>query len=256
MRRHLLPGVLAVTAENLKHTGDVRLFEVGPVYLPRLADLLPDEPRRLAVVLTGRRQPEFWGEPGAGAALDFFDLKGVVEALVSDLHLAGVGYRPSAASYLHPGRAAELLLAGQPVGSFGELHPLTAEKYDLGKRAVLAAELDLEAILQAVPARYTYTPIPRFPAALRDLAVIVPEGVPAERVEAEIRAAGGDLLSGVRLFDLYRGESIPAGTRSLAYALSFQAPDKTLTDKAVDQVHRKIEDRLEHVLGGQIRRKD
>lgn len=255
LRHTLLAGVLDVAAANLRHTADVRLFEVGPVFLPREGVKLPDEPRHLALVLTGRRSPEFWGD-GAGTAapaLDFFDLKGVVQALVGDLHLAEVGYKTSTAPYLHPGRAAELLLQGKAVGSFGQLHPKVAQAYELGDRAVLAGEFDLELLLAAVPERYTYTPVPRFPAALRDIAVIVPEDVLAERVVAEIRAAGGDLLRGVRLFDLYRGGSIPPGTKSLAYALAYQADDRTLTDKEVDKAHKKIEDRLKHVLKAQIR---
>ena len=98
-------------------------------------------------------------------------------------------------------------------------------------------------------------PVPRFPPALRDIAVIVAEDIPAARIEQEIRTAGAPLLAGMRLFDLYRGESIPAGTKSLAYALTYQAEDRTLTDKEVDKAHKKIEDRLKHVLHAQIRGK-
>jgi phenylalanyl-tRNA synthetase beta chain len=254
MRHTVLAGLLETAAANLRHTDDVRLFEVGPVYLSRGDQPLPDEPRRLALVLTGRRCSEFWAESAAAPApLDFFDLKGVIEALTGNLHLPEVVYQPSQAVYLHPGRAAELQVAGKPVGSFGQLHPKVAEQYDLAGRSILAAELDVEALLAAVPVRYKYEPVPRFPAALRDIAVIVPEATPADRVAAEIRAAGGALLSGLRLFDVYRGESIPTGTRSLAYALAYQAEDRTLTDKEVDKAHKKIEDRLKHVLKAQVR---
>jgi phenylalanyl-tRNA synthetase beta chain len=255
MRHSVLAGVLQVVAANLRHTGDIRLFEIGAVYLPHPGQRLPAEPRRLALALTGRRQPEFWGESGGGTVpqLDFFDLKGMLEALVRDLHLPEAGFRPVSAAHLHPGKAAELLAGGQSVGSFGVLHPKVAEAYELGNRTILAAEFDLETILAAVPASYSYVPVPRFPAALRDIAVIVDEPVTAERVVAEIRAAGTPLLREVRLFDLYRGESIPAGKKSLAYALTYQAEDRTLTDKEVDKAHQKIEDRLKHVLKAQIR---
>src|SRR5205814_2921035 len=101
--------------------------------------------------------------------------------------------------------------------------------------------------------RFAYLPVPRFPAALRDIAIVVDEKVSAAEVAAEIRAGGGDLLRHVRLFDLYRGESIPTGTKSLAYALSYQAEDRTLTDKEVDRAHKKIEDRLKHVLRAEVR---
>jgi phenylalanyl-tRNA synthetase beta chain len=253
MRHSLLAGILEVAAANLRHTTDVRIFEIGSVYLPQPGEKLPREPRRLGLLLTGKRSNEYWGDPGPAPALDFFDLKGVVEGLVSDLHLPDVSYRASSAAYLHPGKAAELLVRGQAVGNFGELHPKVAEQYGVSGQAVLLGEFDLEAILAAVPARHAYVPVPHFPAALRDIAVIVDEGVPAERIAKEIRTAGAPLVRDVRLFDLYRGESIPPGKKSLAYALTYQADDRTLTDKEVDKAHKKIEDRLRHVLQAQIR---
>jgi phenylalanyl-tRNA synthetase beta chain len=259
MRHSLLAGILDVVAANLRQTNSIRLFEIGSVYLPIAGEKLPAEPRRLAFVMTGPRQGEFWGD-GVGnpsPTLDFYDAKGIVEGLFADLHVGGIGYRRSKATYLHPGRAAEVLLNEQVVGQFGQLHPSVAETYQLpGSNDVLLGELDLETILKAVPARYAYTPVPRYPAALRDVAVIVDEPVTGAQVESEIRAAGGDLLRGIRLFDLYRGESIPAGKKSLAYALTYLADERTLTDKEVDKAHKKIEDRLRHVLKAQIRGKD
>jgi phenylalanyl-tRNA synthetase beta chain len=136
------------------------------------------------------------------------------------------------------------------------LHPKTAEAFDLSGRQVLVGEFDLEALHAIAPARHGYTAVARFPAALRDVAVIVPEATPADRVEVEIRAGGAELLRGVRLFDLYRGESIGPGVKSLAYALTYQADDRTLTDKEVDRAHKKIQDRLRHVLKAQIRGED
>ena len=257
MRHSVLTGVLEVAAANLQHTDDARLFEIGSVYLPRPEKKLPDEPRHLALVLCGARQREFWSDPPGTPTplLDFFDLKGVVEALVADLDIADVTYRPTKVPALHPGRAAEIMVKNQAIGQFGELHPKVAEAFALGGRQVLVGEIDLDALQKALPARYLYQPVPRFPAALRDIAVTVEEAMPAERVENEIRAAGGPLLRGLRLFDLYRGESIPAATKSLAYALTYQAEDRTLTDKEVDKAHEKIMGRLKHVLKAQIRGK-
>jgi phenylalanyl-tRNA synthetase beta chain len=257
MRHSVLTGVLEVLQNNLKHQGDVRLFEVGAAYLPRPGHKLPEEPRRLALALCGRRQAEFWAEPGAGRpALDFFDLKGVVEGLAADLHLQGVSYQPSKAAALHPGRAADLVVGGAVLGWFGELHPRVAAAFDfdLKKGPVLVGEFDLEGMRGALPpGRTLYRAVPTFPAALRDVAVIVREDVPAERVAGEIRAAGAPLLGGLRLFDVYRGESIPAGTKSLAYALTYQADDRTLTEKEINEAHKKIENRVRHVLKAQIR---
>ncbi len=256
MRHSLLAGVLDVAAANLQHSNDVRLFEIGTVYLPQPDKKLPDEPRRLAIVLCGVRRQEFWSEgQETPQPLDFFDFKGILEALLSDLHLASVQYRPIQTPALHPGRAAELAAGERVIGTFGELHPKVAEAFNLGGRVVLMGEMDVEGLRGALPARQLYQPVPRFPAALRDLAVIVADTVPAERVEQEIRTAGGGLLRGVRLFDLYRGESIPVGHKSLAYALTYQAPDRTLTDNEVKKAHEKIMGRLKHVLKAQIRDK-
>jgi phenylalanyl-tRNA synthetase beta chain len=258
MRRTLLAGLLESARENLKNFPAVKLFEIGSVYLPKAGEKLPAEPSRLAIVMVGRRGVDFWAESSAGPGpdLDFFDLKGVIESLAEGLHLPNVAFRPSTAKWLHPGQAAELVLNGQSAGEFGRLHPRTAPQFgkELAERSVLVAELDLAAILAAAPERHRYVPIIQFPRVLRDLAVVVPEETPADRVLAEIRAAGGELLRAATLFDLYRGDSIPAGTKSLAYALTYQA-DRTLTEKEIDKLHKRIEDRLVHVLKGQIRGK-
>jgi phenylalanyl-tRNA synthetase beta chain len=259
MRRTVLAGVLEIAAANARHASQVRLFEIGSVYWPRAGAKLPDEPRRLAFVLLGPRQPEFWGEPvGARPArLDFFDVKGVVDALLDDLHVKEAVYEPATAAYLHPGRSAKVSAKGTWLGTFGELHPKAAQAFNLeSNEHVLVGEFDLEALLSLAPQRYVYTLIPRFPAALRDVAVIVDDAITAARVEAEIRAAGGELLAAARLFDVYKGESISASKKSLAYALTYQAGERTLTDKEVDKAHKKIEDRLRHVLKAQIRGKD
>jgi phenylalanyl-tRNA synthetase beta chain len=259
MRRSVLASVLEVAKHNLQNTDTVRLFEVGCVYQPKAGEKLPDEPRRLAIVMTGRRDPAVWDDPlgEKPAAIDFFDLKAMVEALAGDLHLAGVSYQPiKDVPFLHPGRAAALHLNGTRVGVFGEMHPKTVQAFELGDRSILVADLDLESILAVVPDRFAYHPVPRFQAALRDIAVIVDEAIPNEKIVAEMTAAGGDLLREARLFDVYRGEQVPAGSKSLAYALAYQADDRTLSEGDIGKAHKKIEDRLRHVLKAKIRGKD
>src|SRR5262245_14283372 len=255
MRRTVLAGLLEVTAENLKHTPTVKLFEVGRVYLPQPGERFPAEPTRLAIAMTGRRSEPFWADGLVDPpALGFFDLKGVIESLTAGMHLPAVSFRKAAVAWLHPGQAAELLVAGQPAGVFGRLHPRTAPAFDLADRTVLVAELNLDAILAAVPERYPYTPVSRYPVAKRDIALVVAEDLSAERVLAEIRTGGGDLLKEVTLFDLYRGESIPKGTKSLAFALTYQGT-ATLSDKDVDKAHKKVEDRVTKELKAQVRGK-
>jgi phenylalanyl-tRNA synthetase beta chain len=259
MRRTLLPGLLQVAKHNLESADSVAMYELGPVYVPKPGAKLPDEPRRLAVVLSGRRAEAAWDDPQgvAPAQYDFYDIKGAVEALADDLHLPGVSFAAAKeVPLLHPMRAAELLVNGKAVGVFGELHPKVAANFGFGDRAVMAAELDLEAVLAAVPERYGYKPFSTFPPAKRDVAVVVSADTPAERVLAEIRAAGGELLTGASLFDVYRGAGLPEATKSLAFALTYQSHAGTLSDKEITKAHEKVEGRLRHVLKAQIRGKD
>jgi len=188
MRRYLLPGILEVAERNLRHTDAIRLFEAGSVFLPRAGKKLPAEPKRLAIVLSGRRRPESWTDAGKAVpeVLDFYDIKGVVEALAEALHLGEIKYQPSAAPGLHPRRSAELVTGGVVVGAFGELHPKAATALKMEGRTILAAEFDLDQLRAASPVRFRARAVPQYPAALRDVAVIVAEEVSAERVESEI----------------------------------------------------------------------
>lgn len=258
MRRTVLAGVLEVLSANMRHQPEAQMFEIGSVYVPQVGQKLPAEPRHLALALSGRRSPEYWGGQAEtpGPSLDFFDLKGILEALLAGLHLSDVAYRPTPFPALHPGKSAAIVVKDKTLGWFGELHPKVAEVYGWTGAPVLAAEIDLEAVWAALPPRFGYQPIPRFPAALRDIALVVEEDLPAEKVVAEITSAGGSLLREARLFDLYRGESIGPGKKSLAFALTYQAEDRTLTDKEVDKAHEKIEKRLQHVLQAQVRGKE
>jgi phenylalanyl-tRNA synthetase beta chain len=258
LRRSVVPGVLQVAKLNLENADSVSLYELGFVYLPKSTPL-PDEPRRLALVLCGRRRPAAWDDQQGEVppAYDFHDLKGAVEALAADLHLPNVSYTAvQAVSWLHPMRAAELRVNGTVVGHFGELHPKVAASFEFGDRKVQIAELDLESVLAAVPERYGYKPFSIFPPAKRDVALVVPEATTVETVLTEIRAGGGDLLTDAALFDVYRGTGLPDGTKSLAFALTYQAPDRTLSDKEIAKAHEKVEGRLRHVLKAQIRGKD
>jgi phenylalanyl-tRNA synthetase beta chain len=210
----------------------------------------------LAIALTGPRDPLAWQGAGANRApMDFFDLKGVVEALTDGLHLSGIAYEPGAQPTFLPGRTARLLLDGEFAGWLGELHPLVRENFDLPEQAVLIADLDLEMLLvkAAERERHTVDAVPEFPPVKEDIAVIVDENVPGARVQSLIESAGGDLLVGVTLFDLYRGEQIGAGKKSLAYRLTYQAPDRTLTDAEAAKVRAKIVRRLQDELGAVLR---
>ncbi len=257
LRRSLIPGLLEVAARNLAASPSVALFELGTVFVPD-AGRLPKEPQRLVLILCGRRTTAAWDDPVGSAPqlFDFYDLKGIIGQMFTSLGLSTpICESEKTVPHLHPGRAASLISNGQTLATFGELHPKVASAFGLADRAVLVADIDAEALLAAVPERTAYRPFNTLPAAKRDIAVIVPGEMPMDRVLAELKTAGGELLTGAELFDVYRGDSIPAGTKSLAFALTYQPKEKTLTDKEIDKAHQKIESRLVHVLKAQIRGK-
>lgn len=255
MRHSLLASVLEVTAANSRFQERIAIFELGPVYLASEEGVLPDELRRLAIVLTGRRQRPNWQNGSSTEGLDFYDLKGVLEALVDGLHMDGISYAAGSHPTFRPGRTARVLLDGQQIGLMGELHPLVVEGFDIrsGDNPVLAAELDLEPILTGIPTRYDVEPLPEYPAVMEDIAIVIDKSIPAAAIENSIRTAGGFLLKRVELFDTYEGAQIPAGQRSLAYHLTFQSGNKTLTDKEVSKNRQRIVQQLNQQFGATLR---
>jgi len=249
MRRNLLASLLE-TAEKNERAESIELFEIGPIFVP-VNDDLPDEPHRLAMVMTGLRNPSSWDVKDS-PSIDFFDMKGRIELLLKELRYTGASYAAiDSVSYLHPGKAAQVKINGQVVGVFGEMHPLTKEKYEFGAAPVIVAEFDLETLYNVQPA-YGFVPVADVPPVLEDIAVIVDESVPAERVESLIRQTGGKTVTQVRLFDVYRGEQIGAGKKSMAYSLTYQS-DRTMTDAEAAAIRNKIVKRLEHEVGAKLR---
>jgi phenylalanyl-tRNA synthetase beta chain len=250
LRRSLLASVLDVVERNARLRDSLAFFEIGPVFEPD-ADDLPAEIHKLAIAMTGRRQDLSW-DMQSGPDLDFYDLKGVVEALIQGLHLSNVEYAPAEHPAFHPGKSARVSVAGQEIGLLGEIHPLVQERFEFGDAPVLAAEFDLNLLRQAQSA-IQVEPVPAYPPVLEDIAVIVDEAIPAAQVDGLIRQTGGKTLTRVRLFDVYRGAQIGDGKKSLAYSLTYQAPDRTLTDEEAAAIRNKIVRRLEHELGAKLR---
>ena len=263
MRTLLLGGLLDAARHNLaRGTEGVALFESGRAYLSEppveggvMAGSFPGrlpapdrESHRIGCLLAGAAGPLSWRD-GADTA-DFYALKGVAEGLCRRLGLEP-GFEPSRQPFLHPGRAAAVTAGSEPAGWLGELHPLVAAAWDLP--AGVAFELDLAPLFAAGRIdEATYEDVTTFPAVLQDLAVIVPEDVPAERVRAAVAAGAGDLLRSIRVFDLYRGEQVGDGRKSLALRLEFRAPDRTLTDEEVAERREAIKGALTEI-GGSLR---
>jgi phenylalanyl-tRNA synthetase beta chain len=252
MRQTLLPGLLEVMAQNARLRERLWFFEVGPIYLPSRAGELPVEPRRLAIGVAGRVVPASWRDADPCRA-DFFDLKGVVEALLSGLHLGGVAFEPATHPTFTPGRTARAIVDGQEVGILGEIHPQVRSAFDLPAGPVCLAELELDALLTRVPLTYRVAAVPRFPPALQDIALVVNEEVSGADLTAVVRSAGGPLLADVRLFDVYRGPQLPSGQKSLAFSLVFQAADRTLTDAEVEAEKHRMVEAVAKRLGARLR---
>ena len=254
MRHSLLASLMEVVASNSRYRDRIAMFEVSQIYLASESGVLPDELRRLAIGMTGVREGGHWQNGSAPDSYDFFDLKGVLEDLLADLHVTE--YRIEADSHptWRPGRTARMWLGKTHVGWFGELHPLVVEDMDIRtESAVLAAELDLDVLLAAVPAGHTITPIAQFPAVQEDLALVVDKNVTSAQVAATIQRAGGFLLKNVELFDVYEGEQVGAGKKSLAYHLTFQSLSKTLTDKDTQKQRKRILATLRKQIGAELR---
>jgi phenylalanyl-tRNA synthetase beta chain len=202
--------------------------------------------------MTGPRTPRSW-LAGASEPFDFYDLKGVVDALLNGLHLQDVAFRSLAHPTFHPARVAALSVGGVEVGVLGEVHPTVCLAYGLGEGRVCLAEFNLEKLLVTAGQAVQMVPVSTYPAVYEDLAIVVDRAVPAVEVRKLIAQTGGRLLRKVELFDVYEGEQVGAGKKSLAYALTYQADNKTLNAKDVNRVRTKIVRRLESVLGATLR---
>jgi len=251
MRWSLLPGLLRSVSYNQRRgVPDVHLYEVGTVFSTSPGRKLPREHTALGGVLAGA-----WSSPGWSGdfhRLDFFDGKGAIEALAEDLGAHNSSVQASDMDWLQPGRSAEVLFDGKTAGWLGEVHPKVVAAFEADV-PIVAFELDVDVLISAARDARTYAEVPRYPAVTLDVALVVEESVTAQRVEQAIRKAGGALLDSVRLFDVYRGKGVPQGSKSLAWALSYRAPDRTLTDEEVRPVHEKLVRKVCSAVQAQLR---
>jgi phenylalanyl-tRNA synthetase beta chain len=239
MRPTLLGSLLDAASYNVARNGpDVAIFESGTVYRAReqgAASPLADEHHALGVLLSGGLTARSWRE--APPAADFFAAKALLEALLGRFHLDW-SLAPREWPFLHPGRSAAVLTGGEALGFLGELHPLVAREWGLQRTAAFA--VDLGKLAAAAPELVSFAAFGPFPALREDLAVTLPEGVPAAELLARVGEAAGAILEQARIFDLYTGAQVGEGRRSLALALSFRAPERTLTDEDIAPVRERI----------------
>ena len=245
MRPLLLPGLLDAARHNAAHgSGDVALFESAHTYRPSGSLDAPEGSPKGAAPATERHHLA-----GLAMGADFFAGKGLVEAVFAAAGLE-LGVQADTRPFLHPGRAASVRSGDEAVGWIGELHPLVAREWDLDGAA--AFELDFDVLAERAAGPAAYAAVPAFPAVLQDIAVVADAGVTAAEVTATVREGAGELLARAEVFDVYEGEQVGEGKRSLALRLEFRAPDRTLTDEEVAERRTAIEAALDQI-GGKLR---
>ncbi len=251
LRPNLRANLLATLAANRRHEdGSIRLFELDKVYLPRGKEL-PGEPDVLCGIMCGARLEKSW--LGGGEPVDFFDAKGIVEGILDRAGVAA-SFEPSSDRGLHPARQAAIVIEEdqQPVtlGVVGELHPKVLDAFEISEPVYLF-EINVATLLPLTIDYKLFQPIPRFPGTVRDMALVVDAGVTHRQVKDIIRSF--PLVNSVTIFDVYMGEQVPAGKKSLAYRVVYQSPAHTLTDEEVNDVQQQILDRLARELGAALR---
>ncbi len=255
MRRSLVPGLLRSVANNQRRdVKNIMLYETGTLFFGRTNRAQPKERLYVAGVLAGQRDDGGWNVEWP--QLDFFDAKGVVETLLSDLRIEKVRYRaadPEAYAFAQPGRVAEVLSGGVLLGWVAEIHPAVLAAFDV-EAPVAAFEFDLDQLVNLSKDELPYQDVPMLPAVEMDLALTVDEAVSCERLMQAIGSAGGKMLESVRLFDVYRDPvRVGQGKKSLAFALTYRAPDRTMTSEEAQAVHRRVTDKVCRATGATVR---
>jgi phenylalanyl-tRNA synthetase beta chain len=257
LRTTLRSSILSTLATNQHHLREgLKLFEVGRVYIPRPKDMilerpadLPLERETLVGVVAGPRWPEGW--LGSEGDLDFFDAKGILETFLGQLRIDST-FEPIEDPLFLPGRCARVMSDRSPLGIMGEVHTRVLERFQIDTSPVILFEMDLEALLQAIPSGPSqYRPLARYPGAYRDLALVLDRDVPASRVQEIIEQH--TLVARATLFDVYEGSGVLSGKRSLAYRILLQSTDRTLGGEEVSQAQSEIVAALERDVGASLR---
>lgn len=250
LRTTLLPGLLRSAARNTaQHADEIALFELARIYEPT-TEPLPREPLVLGAVFTGARGPRTWR--GEQRRWDFFAAKGVLQSAIEAMDVEAAEFAPLQGMPFHPTRAASVSIRNVRQGAIGEVHPLVCDHFDV-PRGTVAFEIAFSGFLAAARGRAKVEELSRFPAVYIDLALVVNDGVGAGRVEEVIRRSGAPEVASVRLFDIYAGEQVPEGKKSLAFALELRSHERTLSDEDAHRVRARILRALEERTGAQLR---
>jgi phenylalanyl-tRNA synthetase beta chain len=253
MRTTLLGGLLDSLERNFNHGArNARLFEIGKCFMGVGVER-PHETERLGIVATGARNEDDWASSNGEGNIDFYDVKGAVESVVEAIGMPALDFEPyEALDFLHPGRRAMALLDAEIIGYIGQLHPRVAAEYKF-KQPVFVADLNLSRMLVAERPKVRYHPLPKFPTVVRDLALLINNGVQFAGVERAIKEMKIPELVGIKLFDLYAGKELPPGKHSIALSLRYRAATRTLTDEEVNASHDLVIEMLKREFGAEVR---
>ncbi len=245
LRTTLLPSLLQNAQHNHNHQiNNIALFEMSTVFVQG------EEPARVAGILAGEIGGGVYSNPYRHP--DFFDIKGIVEGVLEVCGITDYTFEKTEDPTFHPGRNAEVLLGNRRIGILGETHPIVLENYELPYKAYLF-ELDLEVLSDAADFLKRFEPIPIYPSIQRDIAIVVDQEMQSDMPIEIIYSTGGELVESVRLFDVYDGDQVPKGKKSLAYTITYHSATETLTDKAVNDLHDRVVKRLNRELGAELR---
>lgn len=248
MRRSLIPDCLRTIAFNSRRQNDqIGIFELARIYIPG-DDILPTELRMLTAGVSGWQKDDRWKQNAAG----YYHLKGILDVYAAKFGLGELIYEEGQHPVFHPGRTALIKAKGQKIGYLGEVHPDVLENYQL-KNRVAIFELDFEKLVQLSDPKRNFTALPKHPALTRDLALVVDQKISTQEIEDLITAFGSEYLEKAEFFDLYQGQQLPQGKKSMAFALSYRAKDRTLTDDEVNIVFGELLKTLSNRLGAEIR---
>lgn len=239
MRTTLVPGLLQTARHNFGHKNeDLRIFELSKVFLPGAGEPLPREPHHIALLMAGRRMPS--ALYGNEEEVDFTDIKGAVEAVLEPFYLQDISFRAEELpSYMDGQQAASVYVSGSRIGALGRLDPQVAERFDL-KRTIYLFEGDFDKIFTLRQPHPLFRSLPKFPAVARDMAIVLDEGIAAQEAMDIIRKQQEPLLEHVEVFDIYRNPQLGSGKKSIGYRLVYRAPDRSLTDEEVNEVHGRL----------------
>ncbi len=251
MRTTLAYGLLETLKKNINNASfNLKIFEIGRIFLKRKTGELPEEKNILAGLLTGKISEDLWGSK---TGVDFYDLKGCLENLFYDLKMAQVRYEAGISEpFLHPGQSCAIHVHEAPIGYLGQVHPDVMQKMDI-KTAAYLFEINLDLLDKQINRKIVYREISKFPTVQRDVAFVIPEAMESRKMLEIVLSQHEDLLENVGIFDIYAGKGLDAGTKSLGLRFTYRAPDRTLTDAEINSIHDKIVHNTVQLTGAKIR---